>query len=77
MAETCTSIKSVRDFQIKPTETSDLLRTAKDTSELKHTTVFNDVQSVSHNFIHKKQVDKFRHGLFNYHKQNTNHISKA
>ena len=25
----------------------------------------------------KKQVDKFRHGLFNYHKQNTNHISKA
>ena len=28
-------------------------------------------------FIHKKQVDKFRHGLFNYHEQNTNHISKA
>ena len=51
MAETCTSIKFVRDFRIKPTETPDLLQTARDTSELKHTTVFNDVQSVSHNEI--------------------------
>ena len=51
MAETCTSIKFVRDFRIKPTETSDLLQTARDTSELKHTTVFHDVQSVSHNEI--------------------------
>ena len=41
----------VGDFRIKPTETSDLLQTARDTSELKHTTVFNDVQSVSHNEI--------------------------
>ena len=51
MAETCTSIKFVQDFRIKPTEKSDLLQTARDTSELKHTTVFNDVQSVSHNEI--------------------------
>ena len=51
MAETCTSIKCVRDFQIKPTETSDLLQTARATSELMHTTVFNDVQSFSHNEI--------------------------
>ena len=51
MAETRTSIKFVRDFRIKHTETSDLLQTARDTSELKHTTVFNDVQSVSHNEI--------------------------
>ena len=36
---------------IKPAETSDLLQIARDTSELKHTTVFNDVQSVSHNEI--------------------------
>ena len=44
MAETCTSIKFVRGFRKKnPTETSDLLQTARDTSELKHTTVFNDV----------------------------------
>ena len=49
MAETHTSIKFVRDFRIKPKETSDLLQTARDTSELKHTTVFNNVQSVSHN----------------------------
>ena len=61
MAETCTSIKFVRDFQIKPTERSDLLQTARDTSELKHTTVFNDVQSVSHNEIavkNNKQAQK-------------------
>ena len=51
MAETCTSIKLVLDFRIKPTETSDLLQTDRDTSELKHTTVFNDVQSVSYNEI--------------------------
>ena len=51
MAETRTSIKFVRDFRIKHTETSDLLQTARDTSELKHTMVFNDVQSVSHNEI--------------------------
>ena len=51
MTETCTSIKFVRDFRIKPTETSDLLQTARDTSELKHKTVFNDVQSASHNEI--------------------------
>ena len=49
MAETCTSIKFARDFRIKRKETSYLLQTARDTSELKHTTVFNDVQSVSHN----------------------------
>ena len=34
--------------KIKHSETSDLLQTARDTAELKHTTVFNDVQSVSH-----------------------------
>ena len=51
MAETCTSIKFVLDFRIKPTETSDSLQTARDTSELKHTTVFSDVQSVSHNEV--------------------------
>ena len=61
MAETCTSIKIVRDFRIKPTETSDLLQTARDTSELTHTTVFIDVQSVSHNEIavkNNKQTQK-------------------
>ena len=61
MAETCTSIKFVQDFQIKPTETSDLLQTPRDTSELKHTTVFNDVQSVSHNeiaFKNNKEAQK-------------------
>ena len=61
MAEICTSIKFVGDFRIKPTEPSDLLQTARDTSELEHTTVFNDVQSVSHNEIavkNKKQVQK-------------------
>ena len=34
----------------------DLLQTARDTSELKHTTVFNDVQSVSHNEIAVKNI---------------------
>ena len=56
---------------MKPTETSDLLQTARDTSELKHTTVFNDVQSVSHNEIavkttskHKKLREQLeRHGM--------------
>ena len=33
----------------KTYRTSDLLQTARDTSDLKHTTEFNDVQSVSHN----------------------------
>ena len=47
MAETRTSIKFVRVFRIKPTEMFNLLQTAKDTSELKHLTLFNDVQSVS------------------------------
>ena len=51
MGDTCTSIKFVRDFRIKPTETSDLLQTARDLSELNHTIVFNDMQSVSHNEI--------------------------
>ena len=51
MAKTSTSIKFVRDLRIKPTETSVLLQTPRDTSELKHATVFNDVQSVSHNEI--------------------------
>ena len=60
MAETCTSIRFVRDFQIKPTETSDLLQTARDTSELKHTTVFNDVQSVSYNEIAVKTTSKHK-----------------
>ena len=41
----------MRDFRIKPTEMYNLLQTVRDTSELKHTTVFNDVQSVSHNEI--------------------------
>ena len=71
MAETCTTIKFVRDFRIKPTETSDLLQTARDTSELKHTTVFKDVQSVSHNEIavktsseHKNLHEQLkRHGM--------------
>ena len=48
------------DFRIKPTETSDLLQTARDTSELKHTTVFNDVQSVSHNEIAVKTTSKHK-----------------
>ena len=60
MAETCTSIKFVRDFRIKPTETSDLLQTARDSSELKHTTVFNDVHSVSHNEIAVKTTSKHK-----------------
>ena len=60
MAETCTSIKLVRDFRIKRTETSDLLQTARDTPELKHTTVFNDVQSLSHNEITVKTTSKHK-----------------
>ena len=40
---------------VKPTETSDLLQTDRDTSELKHTKVFNDVQSVIHNEIAVKK----------------------
>ena len=51
MAETRTLIKFVLDFRKKSTETSDLLQTARDTSELKHPTVFNGVQSVSHDKI--------------------------
>ena len=39
-------------FRIKPqTETFNLLQTARDTSELKHSTLINDVQSVSHKEI--------------------------
>ena len=53
-------IKFVRDFRIKPTETSDLLQTATDTSELKHTTVFNDVQSVTQNEIAVKTTSKHK-----------------
>ena len=43
MAETRTSIKFVRDFRIKHTETFNLL----ETSEHYDSTLFNDVQSVS------------------------------
>ena len=60
MAEACTSTKFVRDCRIKPIETSDLLQAAKDTSGLKHTTVFNDVQSVSHNEIAVKTTSKHK-----------------
>ena len=41
----------VRDFRIKPAEALNLLQTARDTSELKHSTLFNGVQSVSHKEI--------------------------
>ena len=51
MAETCTSIKFVRDFRIKPTETSDLLQTARDTSELKHTTVLRHIRTEAYNSV--------------------------
>ena len=60
MAKTCTSIQFMRDFRIKPTEASDLLHTARYTSELKHTTVFNDVQSVGHNEIAVKTTSKHK-----------------
>ena len=50
----------MRDFRIKPIEASDLLHTARDTSELKHTTVFNDVQSVGHNEIAVKTTSKHK-----------------
>ena len=72
MVETRTSIKFVCDFQIKLTETFNLLQTAKGTSELKHSTLFNDVQSVSHKEIavkNNKKAEKFydkqfkRHGM--------------
>ena len=43
--------KYVRIFLIRPTETFNLLQTANDTSKLKHPTLFNDVQSVSHKEI--------------------------
>ena len=63
MAETRTSIKFVRNFRIKPTETSDLLQKARDTSKLKHSTVFNDVKSVSHNEIAVKTTSKHKNLL--------------
>ena len=43
---------------IKPIETSDLLQTARDTSELKHSKVFSSMQSVSHNEIAVKTTSK-------------------
>ena len=36
----------------------DLIQTARDTSELKHFTLFNDVQSVSHKEIAVKTTNK-------------------
>ena len=51
----------MRDIGIKPTETSDLLLIDRDTSELKHTTVFNDVQCVSHNQLAVKTTIKHKH----------------
>ena len=44
----------------KTTEISDLLQTARETSELKHTTVFDVVQSVSHNEIAVKTTSKHK-----------------
>ena len=58
MAETRKSITFVRDFPIKPTETINLLQTARDTSELNDSTLFNDVQSVSHKEIAVKTTSK-------------------
>ena len=57
MAETCTSIKFVRDFQQKRLI---CYQKTRDTSELKHTTVFNDVESFSHNEIAVKTTSKHK-----------------